>query len=373
MDSRQKIAVLIARLMFALIVIAGTLVLLARGALDSTDSRAKTQEQSRIVTKKPWRVEPVRVVAVKTKNKGNIEIGRAFDEDDDWLDGFTVTVVNNYDKTVTAMTVEMIFRREPGDTRPPVAKELHFGPSPSGLEYSRRDPNKVIKVGKTAELHLNSENYKNLKRDLEQQDYPNSIKRVELEIAEVGFEDGSVLRSGTLFLPDPRNPSDHTKKIAVPESPGAQNQRIRSPPARKNIITSFSFLKASLTLPNPTQPVECYAKEWQPRHYCDQVLTCNIRQDILEPFEMGAWILRIVSSTARYLETMDMLSVPGLSRTSKDMCHARYLAAINGRRVLCRATVVPGSTVMEASVNHQVALQRPVLINVLMGIVHRHL
>jgi hypothetical protein len=226
MDSRQKIAVLIARLMFALIVIAGTLVLLARGALDSTDSRAKTQEQSRIVTKKPWRVEPVRVVAVKTKNKENIEIGRTFDEDDDWLDGFTVTVANNYDKTVTALTIEMVFRREPGDTRPPFAMDLHFGPSPNGPEYIHRDPNKVIKVGKTADLRLSPENYKSLKDLLEQTGYPNSIKRVELVIREVGFEDGSMLHTGTFYLQDPANPNDPTKKIRVPESPGAQNQRI---------------------------------------------------------------------------------------------------------------------------------------------------
>src|SRR2546425_12890282 len=94
------------------------------------NSDAKSQQQDRIVLRKPWRVEPVRVVAVKTKNKENIEIGRAFDEDDDWLDGFTVTVANNYDKTVTAMTISMVFRREPGDTRPPLAWNLHFGPSP---------------------------------------------------------------------------------------------------------------------------------------------------------------------------------------------------------------------------------------------------
>src|SRR5258705_6505689 len=113
---------------------------------------AQGQQQDRIVVRKPWPVEPVRDVAVKTKNKENIETGRAFDEDDDWLDGFTVTVVNNYDKTVTAMTISMVFRREPGDTRPPLAQPLHFGPSPNGPEYIYRDPNKGIKVGKSADL-----------------------------------------------------------------------------------------------------------------------------------------------------------------------------------------------------------------------------
>jgi hypothetical protein len=195
-------------------------------ALWLANSSAKTQQQDRIVVRKPWRVEPISVVAVKTKIKGNIEIGKAFEEDDDWLDGFTVTVANNYDKTITAVTVNMVFRREPGDTRTPMAKELHFGPSPIAREYIRRDPNKVIKVGKTADLRLSPESYKTLKRDLEQTGYANGIKRVELVITEVGFEDGSVFDSGTFYLQDPANPNDPTKKILCVSRLGLKTKRI---------------------------------------------------------------------------------------------------------------------------------------------------
>jgi len=85
--------------------------------------------RDRTVLRKPWSNEPVSVVSVKNKKK-NIEVGRAFDDDEDWLDGFAVTVANNSDKTVTAITVEIVFPREAGDTRPPVAEDLHFGPSP---------------------------------------------------------------------------------------------------------------------------------------------------------------------------------------------------------------------------------------------------
>lgn len=195
----------------------------------------------------------MRVVAARTKNKAKVEPDTPFDEDDDWLDGFTVTVANNYDKTVTAMTIAMVFRREPGDSRPPFAWDLHFGPSPRSREYTYRDPNKVVKVGKTADLRLSPQDYETLKHGLEQTGYPNSIRRVELVIREVGFEDGSMLYSGTFFLQDPANPNDPTKKIKVPEPPDALNQKIRSPPARQNTTTGVSFLKASLTLSNPMQ------------------------------------------------------------------------------------------------------------------------
>ena len=177
---------------------------------------AKSQQPERIVVTKPWPVEPVKIVAVKTKWKANLEIGKAFVQDDDWLDGFTVTVLNNYDKTVTAMMISMVFRREPGDTRHPLAWNLHFGPSPITREYRDRDPDKVIKVHNTAELSLSPEDYLMLKHDFEELGY-STIKRVELEIREVGFEDGSMLYSGTFYLQDPAYPNDPTKKVKAPE------------------------------------------------------------------------------------------------------------------------------------------------------------
>lgn len=66
-------------------------------------------ERQRTVVKKPWRLEPVSVVAIKTKNKEYVETGQAFEEGDEWLDGFTVTVGNNYHKAVTALSVAMVF------------------------------------------------------------------------------------------------------------------------------------------------------------------------------------------------------------------------------------------------------------------------
>ena len=224
MDVRPKTSPMLVQTLVLLFVFIVVGIALTKTPTTSGRVRAQeapqSQQRDRIVVRKPWRVEPVKVVAVRTKNKANIETGRAFDADDDWLDGFTVTVANNYDKTVTAMEIEMVFRREPGDTRPPLNKSLHFGPSPSSREYKDRDPNKVIKVGKTAELSLSPQYYKSLKRDLEQTGYSSGIKRVELVITEVGFEDGSMLQTGTFYLQDPANPNDPTKKIKVPEPSG---------------------------------------------------------------------------------------------------------------------------------------------------------
>jgi hypothetical protein len=198
--------------------------------------------RDRTVVRKPWSVEPVRVVSARNKKKEKIEIGKSFDDDDDWLDGFTVTVFNGSDKTVTAMNLEMVFRREPGDNRHPAAEGLYFGPSPSRPEYVHRDRNKVIKPGETGELVLTPDNYQGMKLLLEKTGFPTSINRVELEIREVGFEDGSVLQTGTLFLQDPTHPNDPTKKIRADKK--FQHHAIRNR-RRLNHRSPVSFSEAS--------------------------------------------------------------------------------------------------------------------------------
>src|SRR5262245_30856431 len=85
--------------------------------VESSQNTAWLQREP-TVDRRTWSFKTVKVVAAKNKKKEKIEIGKSFEDDDDWLDGFTITVINNSDKIVTAVTVEMIFRREPGDSRP---------------------------------------------------------------------------------------------------------------------------------------------------------------------------------------------------------------------------------------------------------------
>jgi len=66
-----------------------------------------------------------------------------------------------------------------------------------------------------------------------------------VEVKEVGFEDGSMIYSGMLYVQDPTHPNDPTKKIQVPPLPVAQNQKIKTPPQRKQNTTGLAFLKTS--------------------------------------------------------------------------------------------------------------------------------
>src|SRR5205807_7540029 len=106
-----------------------------------------------------------------------------------------------------------------------VAKAIYFRPSPIDPEYIHRNPHKVIKPGETIDLEVGPQIYNSIRDTLRRLEYPNSINRVELTIREVGFEDGSVLLSGTLYVQDPKNPNDPTKKIRADKvkPPGARN------------------------------------------------------------------------------------------------------------------------------------------------------
>jgi hypothetical protein len=258
--------------------------------MDFTNTHAKPQEQGRIVSRKPWSVEPVSVVAARSKKKEKIDIDKVFDDDDDWLDGFTVTVVNNSGKIVTAVTIEMIFRREAGDTRPPVAEAIHFGLSPFGPEYLNRDPNKVIKVGETADLRLSPWNYSVMKERLELKGYQKNIKKVELQIREVGFEDGSAFLGGSFYLPDPNHPDDPTKKIPVPE-PARPRRAPGMLPNGKGAKFAHSFSRTSGNVPD----WDCWSKRAPITTSCSPNQRCVVTADRLGN-DGGIWDTELVNT-----------------------------------------------------------------------------
>jgi hypothetical protein len=227
-------------------------------------------QQDRTVVRKPWRVEPVKVLTAKNKKKEKIEIDKSFDDDDDWLDGFTITVSNGSEKVVTALTIEMTFRREPGDRRPPFAQDLHFGPSPIEAAYIHRNPNKVVKPGETVDLELDPQIYADVKNALQKLGYPNTINRVELTIREVGFADGTVLLSGTWWLQDPNNPTDPTKKIRADKLrvPGARHHRI-STLLGSRTVPQEAVIRAALPSSNHTQDLtDCWSQAFGGYHSC---------------------------------------------------------------------------------------------------------
>lgn len=281
-------------------------------------------QRDRTVVRKPWRVEPVKVVAAKNKKKEKIEFDKSFDEDDNWLDGFAVTVINDSDKWVTAITIEMIFRRETGDNRPPFAQTLHFGPSPIGREYVNRDPRKVIRVGETADLRLSPENYRSMSTTLERLGY-SGIRRVEVVIREVGFEDGSVLISGTYYSQDPANPNDPTKKIRMSKPSAEQNRRSGMVlHNHSRTVSRSSSLTGSFAAANRMQGEECFEQNYQPLHWCDNYLACVARVDVLDTHTYGNYDTELILVNCEKQSDIDYVTCAGWTKEVSrfvECCH----------------------------------------------------
>jgi hypothetical protein len=167
------------------------------------------QEPDRMVDKATLPGEPVRITGMKTRNKGEIKFRKQFAAGDEWVGGFTILVQNISGKTITTLAIDAIFHRPDNQSsreNPAFVYTFNFGPNPFFPEYSLRDKSKVIKPGETVELSLPDEDYEFIKNALKQMKYPASVKRVELMIHTVGFEDGTVWSGGSRFYRDPNDP-----------------------------------------------------------------------------------------------------------------------------------------------------------------------
>jgi hypothetical protein len=184
------------------------------------------QEQERVVDELEVPLAPVRIVGLKTKKKGEVKFRKRFAEGDDWIGGLTILVQNTSGKTVTTLAINATYRRpdEPESSEPSThtfVHTYHFGPDPFFPEYALRDTTKVIKPDETVELEELAENYQAIKAALRQLKYPASVKRVELMIHTIGFEDGTIWSGGSWFYRDPDNPGKVIK--GRPEQGRARN------------------------------------------------------------------------------------------------------------------------------------------------------
>ena len=68
------------------------------------------QGQERLVMDKSRSDAPVKITLIKTK-KRVVDNNKKFVDDDDWLEGLTLRVLNRSDKTVTFVAVQLIFGR----------------------------------------------------------------------------------------------------------------------------------------------------------------------------------------------------------------------------------------------------------------------
>jgi len=162
------------------------------------------QKQERMIDKMSWRSEPIRILQLKTRGRA-IELGKNFEEEDDWLKGLTVTVKNVSDKVIARIEIEVAFPRPGGGTqeKPTFVTSMLYGldPAEPGAEKV-----KLILPGESVDVKLLEVNLPLIKSALKDLGYPERITHAQIKVESVTFIDGSMWSGDDIFYPDPSDP-----------------------------------------------------------------------------------------------------------------------------------------------------------------------
>ena len=150
--------------------------------------------------------EPVEITLVKTKRKSGLAFGRTFQDDDEWFQGVTITAKNVSTKNITYINIHFTFDRpddSEGNANPPLVHSLVFGTKNATASQKER-----LAPGSSVALSLGDLTYASLKRALAKLGYPSSLKRVQMNLSEVAFDDDTLWANGYWFRRDPTDPQN---------------------------------------------------------------------------------------------------------------------------------------------------------------------
>ncbi len=151
---------------------------------------------------------PLLIKSVKTK-RGVIDVDKKFIADEeDWLRGLTFRLDNRSGKTVTFVEILLTFwRAEDQVPGIPAGWPLRKGPDPFSITEFLGVPPQMEPVapGREIEVVLSDLEYDEIKRFLRDVQFPNAIKKMEIEVVKIGFSDGSAWNVGVMYRRDPKN------------------------------------------------------------------------------------------------------------------------------------------------------------------------
>lgn len=166
------------------------------------------QKQGRILVKRSWRNEPTKVTKVKVKGK-DIKPGENFLDEDDWLRGLTIRMKNtSVGKSIIFIELILDFSDDPDDASAPAWTIFYGHPTPATASASVE--RKPIPPGESVDLTLSGVEYDNLREFLGQSGHAGSVKKVEVTLGQVVFDDGTRWSAGRLWRKDPDDPDGWT-------------------------------------------------------------------------------------------------------------------------------------------------------------------
>ena len=111
------------------------------------------QGLQRLIDKTSWRSEPIRIQKLRTSAK-EIELGKRFSGESDWLKGLTVTVQNVSSKAIARIELNLAFPRPAGTSSQVTTYVVRmiYGLEPSDPSYTQTQ--KPVLSGESADVVL---------------------------------------------------------------------------------------------------------------------------------------------------------------------------------------------------------------------------
>ena len=165
---------------------------------------AQGQGRTRTIDKAYTRNEVIEFEEIRVSRK-SIEPGKAFDEDDDWLDKTVLKVKNISNKPIVYLSVNLDFP-ETKTTGSEMTYPVTFGKQP-GSRFPQNNDSFFMLPGDSLEVPL-TQHYAKVKAFIEHRLSMTEIKKVELRIHFVIFADKTGWAAGNFYKQDPNDP-DH--------------------------------------------------------------------------------------------------------------------------------------------------------------------
>jgi hypothetical protein len=164
------------------------------------------QPGDRMVRKLSWPKEPVKIKAIKSKDK-TIEFGKKFSADDDWLKDLVVSVENTSGKPILFIGIDLLFVRNDNSQEPLWTLKMAYGRRKLPNEPVQPDAPKPFLSGENIDISLYDGAYEEIKRRLSELNYDGGIKHIKLVVDDIYFADGTRWYAGVLWYPDPNDPA----------------------------------------------------------------------------------------------------------------------------------------------------------------------
>lgn len=179
----------------------------------------QTGQRKRVIEETPYPNAPVQIVRV-TNRRNHIKFKESFSDDDDWLKGLEVEVINKSEKTVTHVGINLFFERPPDQAHEfPILWPLNYGFDPFLLEPDEPiPPSKVraIRPGEKVTIPLSDLAYEDLKAFLTDARF-DGIEKMKMFVTTISFDDGTAWR-GSFYIRDPGSPGGWRPKERPPGS-----------------------------------------------------------------------------------------------------------------------------------------------------------